>query len=241
MNAFFKPVYGTALIASGSTPTQNYLFNVDSPGIIEIPAHGDPGPSPDGRFVTILNAGGLEWYATDDFSSGGRKLLLWDPGLRTYQSVGQLSLSKYRVLGALSSSTNPAGLIVREFESRTAEDGQKAVVPLAEWRSVCDGKRISIPMMSKTGQLLSGSFEGTLRVFRIGADAAECDEVFDTGPLPAKRTSIETTLRSPMSRGRRTRRRALLPIRSSSAMSVRVRRSRCITVTRMRSWPSLDS
>jgi len=186
MNAFFKPVYGTALIASGSTPTQNYLFNVDSPGIIEIPAHGDPGPSPDGRFVTILNAGGLEWYATDEFSSGGRKLLLWDPGLRTYQSVGQLSLSKYRVLGALSSSTNPAGLIVREFESRTAEDGQKAVVPLAEWRSVCDGKRISIPMMSKTGQLLSGSLDGTLRVFRIGADAAECDEVFDTGAVTGK-------------------------------------------------------
>ncbi|HTG74540.1 MAG TPA: hypothetical protein VMB70_12260, partial [Terriglobia bacterium] len=109
-----------------------------------------------------------------------------DPGLRTYQSVGQLSSSRYRVLGSLSSSTNPAGLIVRDYESTARSDGGKTITPLAEWRRVCDGKQISIPMMSKTGDLLSGSHEGTLRVFRLGADASVCDEVFDAKVVTGK-------------------------------------------------------
>ena len=186
MNAFFKPVYGTALIASGSTPIGNYLFNLETPGVFYFAAYGDPGPSPDAAFVTVLNGNGLEWYSTGNIFAGKQKLLLHDAGLRTYQSVGQLSSSKYRVIGAISSSTNPAGLIVRDFESSIAEDGEKSVIPLAEWRPVCEGKRISIPMMSKTGELLSGSLEGTLRVFRIGPNATECDEVFDTKAITGK-------------------------------------------------------
>jgi len=186
MNAFFKPVYGTPLIASGSTPISNYLFNLETPGIFDIPGHGDPGPSPDAAFVTVLNGNGLEWYSADDIFAGKRKLLFHDAGLRTYQSLGQLSPSKYRVLGALSSSTNPAGLIVREYESSIAEDGGRFVVPLEGWRAVCEGKRVSIPMLSKTGQLLAGSFEGTLRLFRIGPNAAECDEVLDTKAVTGK-------------------------------------------------------
>jgi hypothetical protein len=41
-------------------------------------------------------------------------------------------------------------------------------------------------MMSKNGQLLSGSFDGTLRVFRIGPNATECAEVFDTKMVTGK-------------------------------------------------------
>jgi hypothetical protein len=187
MNAFFKPVYGTTFIASGSTITSNYLFNLETLDTFEIPGRGDPGPSPDAGFVTILNGGlGLQWYSTEDVISGKRRLLLSDPGLRTYQSLGQLSPSRYRVLGALSSSTNPAGLIVRDFESTVAEGGGRTLAPLSEWRAVCEGKRISIPMMSKTGHLLSGNFDGTLRVFRIGPNATECAEVFDTKMVTGK-------------------------------------------------------
>jgi hypothetical protein len=188
MNTFFKPVYGTGLIASGSNSIGNYLFNLETSESFNIPSHGDPGPSPDAAFVTILNGvGGLEWFSTDDTLRSGRpKQLFRDPGLRTYQSVGQLGPSKYRVLGALSSSTDPAGLIVRDYESTIADGGGGAIVPSAEWRAVCEGKRISIPMMSKTGQLLSGSFEGTLRIFRIGPDARDCEEVFDTGAVTGK-------------------------------------------------------
>jgi len=186
MNAFFKPVYGTGLITSGSSIIQNYLFNLETSESFNIPGRGDPGPSPDAAFVTLLNGGGLEWFSTDDILSGRAKQLLHDPGLRTYQSVGQLGSSKYRVLGAVSSSTNPAGLIARDFEATVADNGQRTVVPLAHWRAVCEGKRISIPMMSKTGHLLSGSFEDTLRIFRIGPNALDCDEVFDTGAVTGK-------------------------------------------------------
>ena len=111
---------------------------------------------------------------------------MWDPGLQTYQSVGQLSLSTYRVLGALSSSTFPAGLIVRDYESWREENGGKTIRSRTEWRAVCDGKQISIPMISKTGQLLAGTHQGTLRVFRIGPDATDCEEVFDTKALTGK-------------------------------------------------------
>jgi hypothetical protein len=75
---------------------------------------------------------------------------------------------------------------VRDFESAVAEDGGKTITPLAEWRAVCEGKRISIPMMSKTGELLSGSYDGTLRVFRIGKNATDCEEVFDTAAVTGK-------------------------------------------------------
>jgi hypothetical protein len=136
--------------------------------------------------VTTLDSSGLHWFATSEVLSGNAKRVLWDPGLRTYQSVGQLSPSRYRVLGALSSSTNPAGLIVRDYESERGDGGRKTITPQKEWRSVCAGKRISIPMMSKSGQLLSGSYQDTLRVFRIGPDAANCDELFDTKEVTGK-------------------------------------------------------
>jgi hypothetical protein len=45
---------------------------------------------------------------------------------------------------------------------------------------------LSIPMLSKTGQLLAGSYEGTLRVFRIGSEAAGCEEVFDAKVVSGK-------------------------------------------------------
>ena len=41
-------------------------------------------------------------------------------------------------------------------------------------------------MISKTGQLLSGSFEGSLRIFRIGPNATECTEIFDTAMMTGK-------------------------------------------------------
>lgn len=187
MTAFFKSVYGTDVIASGSTRASNYLFHLKTNAVYMIESHyGDPGPTPDGQFLTLLNAAGLTWFSIPEILAGRVKPGLWDPGLRTYQSVGQLSPSRYRVIGALSSSTDPAGLIVREYQVAETESQGRTVVPVEEWRSVCSGKTISIPMLSKTGQLLSGSYQGTLRVFRIGANATECDQVFDTKAVSGK-------------------------------------------------------
>jgi hypothetical protein len=186
MMAFFKPVYGTDFIVSGNA-SPSYLLNLRIKGMFDLPhGGGDPGPSPDGEYITLLSSEGLRWYTTADILRGKKLLLLDDPGLRTYQSVGQLGPSQYRVLGALSSSFRPAGLIFRDYESRSRRDGGKTVAPLTEWRSVCDGLQISIPMLSKTGHLLSGSHQGTLRVFRIGVNAAECEEVFDTKVVTGK-------------------------------------------------------
>ena len=187
MNPFFKPLYGTDFIVSGNAARGNYIFNVKTAATFGIPWSGDPGPSPDGEFVTILDSSGLYWFAISEILSGNtRDLIFFDPGLRTYQSVGQLSSSTYRVLGALSSSTNPAGLLARDFESKRQEGGGKTLTPLSEWRSVCDGKRIAIPMLSKSGHLLAGSYQGTLRVFRVGVDAAGCEEIFDTQSVSGK-------------------------------------------------------
>jgi hypothetical protein len=187
MHAFFKPVYGSDFIVSGNAHP-NYLFDLKTKSLFDILNEdwGDPGPSPDGDFVTLLGSRGLAWFSTGDILAGKSLQLLKDPGLRTYQSVGQVSSSQYRVLGALSSSTNPAGLIVRDYESRKRDDGGKTVAPLTEWRKVCGNLQISIPMMSKTGQLLSGSYKGTLRVFRIGANATECEEFFDSKVVAGK-------------------------------------------------------
>jgi hypothetical protein len=191
INAFFKPVYGTDLIVIGTWgPDTNSLFDLKTGTLFDIQARGDPGPSPDGEFVTILSAG-LRWFSIPDVLNGTSKVLLDDSGLRTYQSVGQLSASSYRVIGALSSSTNPAGLIVRDYEVTRAGPQGKSVAPVGidlfkEWRTICDGKRISIPMVSKTGQFLSGSYDGTLRVFRLGPNATECDVVFDTKLVTGK-------------------------------------------------------
>ena len=41
-------------------------------------------------------------------------------------------------------------------------------------------------MMSKSGQLLAGSYQGTLRVFRIAPDASACEELFDTKAVTGK-------------------------------------------------------
>jgi len=41
-------------------------------------------------------------------------------------------------------------------------------------------------MLSKTGLLLSGSYQGTMRVFRIGEDGQECVQLFDSGVVAGK-------------------------------------------------------
>jgi hypothetical protein len=118
MNAFFKPIYGTDLIASGGAGP-NYLFNLKTGAVFDLPGSGDPGPTPDGEFGTLLSGiRGLSWYSVPEILAGGSTILLSDPGLRTYQSLGQLSASTYRVVGAISSSTDPAGLIFRDYERR---------------------------------------------------------------------------------------------------------------------------
>ena len=191
MNAFFKPVYGAELIVSAWGAGTNYLLDLKSGSVFDITDYGDPGPTPDGEFVTLLSGTGLVWFSIPEVLGGRPKRLLDDPGLRTYQSVGQLAASRYRVIGALHSSTDPAGLIVRDYEVvRTGPQGL-SVAPangdlFKPWNRVCDGKRITIPMISKTGQLLSGSHDGTLRVFRIGPNATECDLLFDTKAVTGK-------------------------------------------------------
>lgn len=187
MAAFFKPVYGTDFIVSGNAGP-NYLFNLRTKDVFNI-AHldwGDPGPTPDGEFVTLLGTMGLSWYSMPDILTNKSAPLLWDPGLRTYQSVAQLSPTTYRVLGAVSSSSNPTGLIVRDYKAIRRDAGGKTVTPTNEWHAVCDDKQISIPMMSKTSRFLSGSYQGTLRIFRLGLDATECEEVFDTQLVAGK-------------------------------------------------------
>ena len=187
MNIFFKPIYGTNFIVSGNA-RPNYLFDVQSGKWLEIPNDdwGDPGASKDGEFITLLGVKGLSWFSTADILAGKSSLLLRDPGLRTYQSMGQSTSGTHRVLGAISSSTAPAGLIVREYEKRQRPDGGVTIAPLEEWRTVCEGKNIAIPMMSKTGLLLSGTYGGTMRVFRIGPNASECTEVFDSKVVSGK-------------------------------------------------------
>jgi hypothetical protein len=192
MNDFFKPLYGTDFIISGNS-TPSYLLNLRTNGSFDLPNDdwGDPGPTPDGQFITLLGFDGLAWFSVSDIltTADPSQLaqLLKDPGLVTYQSVGFLaSTSLYRALGAVSSSTNPTRLIFRDYEKRYRADGKPAIAPVREWQPVCDGKRISIPMMSKTGLYLSGTHEGTLKIFRIGTDAKSCEQVLDTKAVTGK-------------------------------------------------------
>jgi hypothetical protein len=191
MNDFFKPIYGTDFVVSGNS-TPSYLLNIRTEGNFDLPNDdwGDPGPTPDGQFVTLLGFDGLAWFSVSDILAGPAadlKQLLKDPGLVTYQSMGMLAgTSMYRALGAVSSSTNPTKLIFRDYEKRFRPDGKPTVAPVREWQPVCEGKKISIPMMSKTGVYLSGSHEGTLKVFRIGADAKVCEQVFDSKAVTGK-------------------------------------------------------
>jgi hypothetical protein len=57
---------------------------------------------------------------------------------------------------------------------------------VSTWQRVCDGKRIAIPMMSKTGLYVSGMHEETLRVFRIGRDGTQCEEGFNSKVVTGK-------------------------------------------------------
>lgn len=191
MNDFFKPLYGTDFIVSGNS-TPSYLLNIRTQGNFDLPNDdwGDPGPTPDGQFVTLLGFDGLAWFSVSDILAGppaDLKQLLKDPGLVTYQSMGLVSTtSLYRALGAVSSSTNPTKLIFRDYEKLYKPDGNPTVAPVREWQPLCDGKKISIPMMSKTGLYLSGIHEGTLKVFRIGPDAKVCEQVFDSKAVTGK-------------------------------------------------------
>jgi len=101
--------------------------------------------------------------------------------------MGQLpNSSTYRVVGAESSSTNPTGLKFRDYWKVPRDGGGSTVTPINAWRRLCEGRNISIPMLSKTGLLLSGSYQGTMRVFRIGEDGQECVQLFDSGVVAGK-------------------------------------------------------
>jgi hypothetical protein len=188
MDDFFKPLYGTDFIVSGNSKP-NYLFNLKTGDIYDIPNDdwGDPGASPDGVFVTLLGFKGVAWFSVNDILLRKPQQLLKDPGLQTYQSMGILAgSSTYRVLGAMSSSTNPTGLLFRDYEGRSRVDGGQTVAPLTSWQRVCEGRSISIPMISKTGSYLSGMHEGTFKVFRIGHDGRACEEIFNYHSVTGK-------------------------------------------------------
>jgi hypothetical protein len=148
MSPFFKPVYGTDFIASGNS-SPHYLFNLRTKGVFDISDRdwGDPGPTPDGKFLTLLGFTGLRWFSIEDILTGQSRVLSKDDGLKTYQSVGQLSAWRYRVLGALSSSTNPTGLIVRDYEIGNGGGDGKIVTAITDWRPVCVDRRFSFPML----------------------------------------------------------------------------------------------
>ena len=183
---FFRPIYGSDFVVVG-WGAPGYLWNVKTNGMHDTtPGSGDASASPDGEFITFI-AGGLSWFAVSDIMAGKPVLLLRDPGLRTYQSMARRTGSSvYRVLGAESSSTVPTGLLFKDFEPRPREDGGKTIMGVSAWQRVCDGKRIAIPMMSKTGVYVSGMHEETLRVFRIGPDGTRCEEVFNSKVVTGK-------------------------------------------------------
>ena len=188
MNSFFKPVYGTDLILSGNA-SPNYLLNLKTGATYDIPnsGWGDPGASPDREFVTLLGMRGLNWYALSDILSTSPSVLVNDPGLITYQSMGLLpDSSTYRVVGAESSSTNPTGLRFRDHTKVARPGGGVTIRANDPWTRLCEGRRIAIPMMSKTGLYLSGSHEGVLKVFRIGEAGDRCDEVFNSAMVTGK-------------------------------------------------------
>jgi len=192
MNDFFKPLYGTEFIISGNS-TPSFLLNLRTQGSFDLPNDdwGEPGASPDNQFITLLGFDGLAWFSVSDIltTADPSQLvqLLKDPGLVTDPSMGLLPASStYRVLGAVSSSPNPTRLIFRDYESVYRADGKPTISPVREWRPVCEGKQISIPMISKTGLYLSGSHAGTMKVFRIGSDAKDCEQVFDSKSVTGK-------------------------------------------------------
>lgn len=188
INAFFKPLYGTDYIVGGRG-ADGYLLNLKTGNAIRIPNGdwSDPGTSLDGEFITLLGHSGLAWYSTADILAGRVLRLAKDAGLTTYQSMGTLPGSgSYRVLGAVSSSLDPAGLIVRDHVRTMRQDGGANIQPVGPWAPVCGGRQIAIPMLSKKGFLLSGIEAGTLKVFRIGEDAKTCEPVFDTKKTTGK-------------------------------------------------------
>jgi hypothetical protein len=186
-SVFFRPLYGTDFVILGYGIPASYLLNVKTHGMRDISDGGDAAATPDGEFITFISVVGLSWFSVRDIMAGKPQLVFHDEGLRTYQSMALLpGSSTYRVLGAESSSTAPTGLRFRDYEPKPREDGGKTVSPLNGWQSVCTEKRISIPMMSKTGQYLSGLEESTLKVFRIGLDGKQCEAVFDSKAVTGK-------------------------------------------------------
>jgi hypothetical protein len=181
---FFKPLYGTDFLLNG---WNRELFDLKTKETFDAGQRGDPGTSVDGEFITVLDPGGLTWFAVSSVLARTSKPLYRDPGLRTYQSMGLLPASStHRVLGAVSSSSRPTGLIFRDYESRREPVSGQTIVPVTEWTLVCDGTSISIPMMSKTGLYVSGMHQETLRVFQIGKDGKQCAQTFDSGAVTGK-------------------------------------------------------
>jgi hypothetical protein len=191
MSYFYKPLYGTDYFMSGDS-SPNYLFNIRTDKIFDIPNDdwGDPSGTPDGEFVTLLGFDGVAWFLVSDILAGKTTKLLKDPGLTKYQSLGMYKNSTgetvYRMVGAVTSSTSPTGLIFRDFKKTVDAAGKPSVSPIMSWAAICASKNISIPMISKTGYLLSGRESGVMKVFRIGSDGKDCTEVANTGQITGK-------------------------------------------------------
>jgi len=77
-------------------------------------------------------------------------------------------------------------LFFRDYAKKVREDGGTTVHAITAWQRLCQDKQISIPMMSKTGLYLSGSHQGSTKVFRVAEDGKVCEEIFDSKMVTGK-------------------------------------------------------
>lgn len=166
----------------------NMILDLDSKAIVKLPGTYDPVPLGDLIMSVPNKTEGMAYYSISEILKGNAAPPLLYRSVKmngVYQSTGKMSSGKgFDIFGIIA-----AGAKEIQFQKiKVTYEPTLKVEPEAEMESLCRGWDIKMPMLSKTGEELSG-FDvsaGVSKIWRLDLQTKACIEVDNLGMFAAK-------------------------------------------------------
>lgn len=186
--SYFFRVFPESEKVSFASEKINYILDLNTKKLSKLPGVYDPVPLGETVMSVPNKSSGMAYYSISEVLNGRTEpdILFRSGNMKgVYQSTGHIEKGDgFDIYGIIAAGAND----IQFQKIKVSYQPSLKVEPATEVLSLCQGSDIKMPMLSKTGQEISG-FDvtaGVSKVWRIDSEKNSCVEVDNLGMFAAK-------------------------------------------------------
>ncbi|MBL7543158.1 MAG: hypothetical protein JNL11_05045 [Bdellovibrionaceae bacterium] len=186
--SYFFRVFPNTDKVSFASQNANYILDLNTNALSKLPGNYDPVPLGEAVMSVPNKNQGMAYYSISEILGGNStpEILYNSESMKgVYQSTGLISAGNgFEIYGVIAAGAND----IQYQKIKVTYQPKLKVEPASEVLSLCQGRDIKMPMLSKTGQELSG-FDvaaGVSKIWRLDTLTNTCIEVDNLGMFVAK-------------------------------------------------------